>query len=63
MSLKEFLAKVDEKYPNAFEKGWICAIVNGKNSSLKANLKSGDEVIVFPLVAGGLVKDYQHLET
>jgi len=37
--------------------------VNGKNSSLKANLKSGDEVIVFPLVAGGLVKDYQHLET
>lgn len=55
MTLKEFLFKVDEKYPDAFEKGWICAIVNGKSSSLKATLKSGDEVIVFPVIAGGFL--------
>jgi len=64
ISLKEFLDLLGEKYP-AFAKNFLTSLdakkrivpflvlINSKSSSLKQTIKQGDDIQIFPLVAGG----------
>jgi len=64
ISLKEFLDLLGEKYP-AFAKNFLTSLdtkkrivpflvlINSKSSSLKQTIRQGDDIQIFPMVAGG----------
>lgn len=64
ISLKEFLDLLGEKYPT-FAKNFLTSLdakkrivpflvlIDSKSSSLKQTIRQGDDIQIFPLVAGG----------
>jgi len=52
-TLKEFMEKLGKNYVYAFDRKVIGVLVNGKRLWSSAQLKTGDEVVLFPIITGG----------
>ena len=52
-TLRELVGSLGEDYLYAYDKRVVGVLVNGKRLWPSAKLAPGDEVIIFPIIAGG----------
>ncbi|MFQ6076029.1 MAG: MoaD/ThiS family protein [Candidatus Bathyarchaeia archaeon] len=52
-TLRDFMKNLGEEYLYAFDRGVLGVMVNDRAVFPEAELKVGDRVVVFPVVAGG----------
>ncbi len=52
-TLRDFITKFGEDTLYAYDRRVLGVIVNGKRLWDSAKLKSGDEIIIYPIIVGG----------
>jgi molybdopterin converting factor small subunit len=52
-TLRAFMEKLGKNYVYAFDRNVIGVLVNGRRLWPSARLKTGDEVVIFPIITGG----------